>query len=166
MFMLGHDLGVMSVEEIQQKMVSHAPAFAALASSVDIRRDGVVINVPVASSSGNVPAVPEKNSYGFRLVVGRKMYDKAVSTATSPSLVSLAPGAAAFVHPLDLERIGTHEASSVRIGNDVSTVVLPIHGSDSVSRGTVFIPFNQPGVDVRELIRHGQSVVDVRIETM
>jgi NADH-quinone oxidoreductase subunit G len=166
MLMLGHDLGVMSVEEVQKKMASHAPAFAALASSVGIRRDGVVINVPVASSSGNVPAVPEKNSYGFRLVVGRKMYDKAVSTATSPSLINLAPGAAAFVHPLDLERIGTHDTASVRIGNDVSTIVLPIHGSDSVSRGTVFIPFNQPGVDVRELIRHGQSVVDVRIETM
>jgi NADH-quinone oxidoreductase subunit G len=165
-FMLGHDLGVMSLEEMQQKMQKELPAFAAVATSVQIRRDGVVVSLPVPNVAPVAPAVPEKKSYEFRLVTGRKMYDKAVSTATSPSLVNLAPGAAAFVHPLDLERIGTHDGASVRIGNDVSTVVMPIHGAEWVSRATVFVPFNQPGVDVRELIRRGHAVTDVRIETM
>ena len=165
-YKLGHDLGVMSLEDIQQRMVSYAPAFAALASHVELRRDGVVINVPVTTTSGVEPTASEKSSYGFRLIVGRKMYDNAVGTATSPSLVNLAPGAAAFIHPLDLDRIGVHEGTSVRIGNDASTVVLPVHASDGVERGTVFVPFNQPGIDIRELIRHGQNVVDVRIETM
>jgi predicted molibdopterin-dependent oxidoreductase YjgC len=165
-YMLGHDFGVMSLEEVQRLMKKELPAFSAVATSVQVRRDGVVVSLPVASDSGSAPTVAEKKSYEFRLVVGRKMYDNAVSTATSPSLVNLAPGAAAFVHPLDLERIGTHEGATVRIGNDASTVVLPIQVAGWVTRGTVFVPFNQPGVDVRELIRHGQSVTDVRIETM
>lgn len=165
-YMLGHDFGVMSLEEIQQLMKKEMPAFAAVATSVQVRRDGVVVSLPIASETSSTPAVAEKKSYEFRLVVGRKMYDNAVSTATSPSLSNLAPGAAAFVNPLDLERIGTQEGTTVRVGNDVSTVVLPVHTAGWVSRGTVFVPFNQPGVDVRELIRHGQSVTDVRIETM
>jgi NADH-quinone oxidoreductase subunit G len=165
-YMLDHDLGVMSLEEVQQHLKKDMPAFAAVATSVQVRRDGVVISLPLTSESAATPAVAEKKSYEFRLIVGRKMYDNAVSTATSPSLTNLAPGAAAFVHPLDLERVGTHEGATVRIGNDASTVVLPIHAAEWVSRSTVFVPFNQPGVDVRELIRHGQSVTDVRIETM
>jgi anaerobic selenocysteine-containing dehydrogenase len=164
--MLDHDLGVMSLEEVQQHLKKDMPAFAAVATSVQVRRDGVVISLPLTSESAATPAVAEKKSYEFRLIVGRKMYDNAVSTATSPSLTNLAPGAVAFVHPLDLERVGTHEGATVRIGNDASTVVLPIHAAEWVSRSTVFVPFNQPGVDVRELIRHGQSVTDVRIETM
>jgi NADH-quinone oxidoreductase subunit G len=165
-YMLDHDLGVMSLEEVQQHLKKDMPAFAAVATSVQVRRDGVVISLPLTSESAATPAVAEKKSYEFRLIVGRKMYDNAVSTATSPSLTNLAPGAVAFVHPLDLERVGTHEGATVRIGNDASTVVLPIHAAEWVSRSTVFVPFNQPGVDVRELIRHGQSVTDVRIETM
>lgn len=165
-FMLGHDLQVMSLEELQKKMSSHAPAFAALVSSVELRRDGVVINVPITADAGSQPTSPEKKSYEYRLVIGRKMYDKAVSTATSPSMANLAPGAGAYIHPLDLERVGTHEGASVRIGNDASTVVLPVHAADFVERGTVFVPFNQPGVDIREVVRHGNTVTDVRIETM
>lgn len=165
-YMLGHDFGVMSLEEVQQQMKKQMPAFAAVATSVQVRRDGVIVSLPVASQPANTPTIAEKKAYEFRLVIGRKMYDNAVSTATSPSLVNLAPGAAAFVHPLDLERIGTHEGATVRVGNDASTVVLPIHAGGWVTRGTVFVPFNQPGVDVRELVRHNQAVTDVRIETL
>ena len=36
---------------------------------------------------------PRRNSYDYRLVVSRKLYDQAVGTADSPSLAPLAPGA-------------------------------------------------------------------------
>jgi len=35
-----------------------------------------------------------------------------------------------------------------------------------VPRGTALVPFNQPGADARELVRHGDAVTDVRIENI
>ncbi|NBR68357.1 MAG: hypothetical protein EBT79_13995, partial [Actinobacteria bacterium] len=56
---------------------------------------------PITSSS---VTVPERNSYDFRAVVYRKLYDNAISTAKSPSLATLAPGATITIHPLDRAR--------------------------------------------------------------
>ena len=61
-------------------------------------------------------------------------------------------------------RIGAAEGSNVRVSNQNSSVVLPVVASDAVPRGTALVPFNQPGADARELVRHGDAVTDVRIE--
>jgi len=45
-------------------------------------------------------------------------------------------------------------------------LVLPVRASQSVPRGVALVPFNQPGADIRELIRRSDSVVDVRIESI
>jgi hypothetical protein len=44
--------------------------------------------------------------------------------------------------------------------------VLPVVSSVAVPRGTAVVPFNQPGADVRGLIRRGEPVTDVRIESI
>jgi formylmethanofuran dehydrogenase subunit D len=98
--------------------------------------------------------------------VSRKLYDRAVGTITSPALVNLATGASITIHPLDLERVGAAVGANVRISNAHSSIVLPVQSNEKVPRGTAVIPFNQPGADIRELVRHGDSVVDVRIESM
>ena len=67
---------------------------------------------------------------------------------------------------LDLDRVGAPLGGNVRLSNSHSSIVLPVHVSDSVPRGTAVVPFNQPGADIRELIRRGESVVDVRIEAI
>ena len=90
----------------------------------------------------------------------------AIGSVTSPALSELAPGAAVWVHSLDLARIGVAEGASVKVSNAHSSIVLPVHVSDRIPRGTAFVPFNQPGADVRELIRRSDDVVDVRIESM
>jgi len=165
--MLGHDMGVTTLADVQKRMSSKIVGFGATTTSVAIKRDGVVVSVaaPVRTPLAP-PAVAARSSYDFRVVMGRKLYDKAIGTATSPALSALAQGARVTIHPLDLERVGAAEGTNVRVSNAHSSVVLPVFASDSVVRGTAVIPFNQPGADVRELVRHGESVVDVRIESI
>ncbi len=105
----------------------------------------------------------KRNAYEFRLVVARKLYDEAIGTAMSQSLAALAPGAGVFVNPHDLERVGAKDGSSVRVSNTTRSVILPIHASMAVTRGTAFVPFNQKGVDIRELLQTTNGVTDVQI---
>jgi NADH-quinone oxidoreductase subunit G len=164
--LLGHDTGVSTLAEVQKNMAAKVAGFGATTTSVSIRRDGVVVSVPTLSTATVTGSAPVRDSYGFRLDVSRKLYDRAVGTLSSPSLVNLAPGASVCIHPLDIERIGVAEGASVRVANAHSSIVLPIRTSVSVPRGIALVPFNQPGADIRELIRHGESVTDVRIEAV
>ena len=166
MAMLGHDTGVSTVADVQALIAQSVPAFDVIATSVEVKRNGVVVNVPVPQEKAAPVAPAPRNSYDFRLVLARKLYDKAAGTANSPSLANLAPGASVTVNPLDLERIGAAEGASVRVSSKHSSVVLPVVVSNAVPRGNAFVPFNQPGADVRELVRRGDTVVDVRIENM
>jgi NADH-quinone oxidoreductase subunit G len=165
--MLGHDLGVSTIADVQKRMASQVLGFGGTTTAVAIKRDGVVVSVasPVRTPFA-APPVAARSSYDFRVVTGRKLYDKAIGTATSPALSALAPGARVTIHPLDLERVGAAVGSNVRVSNAHSSVVLPVFASESVVRGTAVVPFNQPGADIRELVRHGESVVDVRIESV
>jgi NADH-quinone oxidoreductase subunit G len=164
---LGHDLAVTTLADVQKKMASTVPGFGSTTTSVAIKRDGVVVSVPspVRTPLAVAPAAP-RNSYEFRVAMGRKLYDKAVGTATSPALSNLATGACVTIHPLDLERVGAAVGSNVRVSNAHSSVVLPVFVSESVPRGTAIVPFNQPGADIRELVRRNESVIDVRIESV
>ncbi len=164
--MLGHDLGVTTLADVQKKMAQSVVGFGATTTSVAIKRDGVVVSSAVTREAVASTTSVARNSYDFRLSVGRKLYDNAVGTATSPSLSNLAPGARVTVNPLDLERVGAPAGGNVRLSNAHSSIVLPVFVSESVPRGSAVVPFNQPGADVRELIRHGESVVDVRIEAI
>lgn len=165
--LLGHDMGVTTLADVQKKMSQTVAGFGATTTSVAVKRDGVVVQRTTASvESGPAPVVPPRNSYDFRINVSRKLYDKAVGTVTSPSMSELAPGAGVWIHSLDLDRVGVAEGASVKVSNSHSSIVLPVHVSDHIPRGTAFVPFNQPGADIRELIRRIDDVVDVRIESM
>jgi NADH-quinone oxidoreductase subunit G len=165
--LLGHDSDVTTLADVQKLMGKKVPGFGATTTSVAVKRDGVVVSVPTPTRTSFVaPTITPRNSYEFRVDVSRKLYDRAVGTITSPALVNLATGASITIHPLDLERVGAAVGANVRISNAHSSIVLPVQSNEKVPRGTAVIPFNQPGADIRELVRHGDSVVDVRIESM
>ena len=110
-------------------------------------------------------------NYDFRLVLSRRLYDAAVSTATSPSLESLPGGRGLSVHPSDLERIGVSSGDDVKVTGSRGSVVLPVCVDDRVNRGTVWAPFNQPTGelsegDVRDVVDVDAPVTDVRIERL
>ena len=96
----------------------------------------------------------------------RKLYDRAVLTAHSPSLADLAAPAAARVNPLDLDRIGVTAGEQVRIVSAKGTVVLPVAGDGRVPRGSLQVPFNVPGASIREIVDASAPAIDVRVERL
>ena len=162
---LGVDIGVSSLEDLNQKLVSSVPAFAPSADAKSTHGDGVLMTreTPVTISGSPTKAV-DRNAYNYRLIVSRTMYDTAQSTVASPSLVGIINDSAIYVHPLDLARIGVVEGTNVRVGAEGTNVVIAIRAHNGVHRGTAWLPFNHTGVDVRPLLNIAGDVVDVRIE--
>lgn len=142
---LGADIGVESIDDLAEKDAPpHTLQF-----------------LPVVGTSA-----PERNSYDLRLVVSRKMYDNAVSTVTSPSLAHLSIGAGIYLNSRDIERIGASVGKDVKVSASSKSVILMLHADDSVLKGTAWVPFNQPGTDIRELLNANNLIVDVRVENL
>ncbi len=162
--LLNHDLGILTLQDIQTRITQTVGGFDGLSVSVAVRKNGILVSVPpISPLQVHHDAAVKRNAYEFRLVVARKLYDQAIGTAMSQSLAALAPGAGVFVNPHDLERVGAKDGSSVRVSNTTRSVILPVHASVAVTRGTAFVPFNQKGVDIRELLQATNGVTDVQI---
>jgi len=111
-------------------------------------------------------SIPEagRNSYDYRLVVSRKLYDRAVGTQMSRSLAKLAPGSAAHINPLDLDSIGLAAGDEVKIVSAKAASVLPLMANAAVPRGVVWSPFNQGDGNIEDVIDSQAATTDVRIE--
>ena len=166
--LLGHDLGVGSVQDVHADLVANVPAFAGVSRAALANDPDGVLLVPsrTDASAATTPSIPDRPGFGYRLVVSRKLYDGGATVATSPSLAKLAPGAALHMNPLDLERLGTSEGADVRVTGARTTIVLPVRSDDSVHRGTVWAAWNQPGSGIAELIDSSAVVNDVKVETL
>ena len=133
-----------------------------LAVRTDIGREA--LPAPIAP-------VAAPNSYDYRLVVSRKLYDRAVATQMSPALADLPIGAGAHVHPLDLAKVGVAEGTEVNVISPKGSVVLALVADPSVPRGVLWAPFNQPGGsgtsgDIGAIVDAGAAVTDVRLERL
>ncbi|MFM7685450.1 MAG: NADH-quinone oxidoreductase subunit NuoG [Actinomycetota bacterium] len=164
---LGTDLGFGSVDEVTAAIAASVPGFDGV-NARSAAGDGVLAGP--ATDLGALPApevqVPERNAYQFRLVVSRVLYDQATGTANSPSISHLTRGSAIHLNPLDLERVGTTAGNSVKVSGARTSVVFTVVSDPAVLRGTAWVPFNQPGPNVGELIDCHAAVNDVRIETL
>ena len=170
---LGHDelaTALSSVESITDAIAASVPAYAgATKAALDGNREGVLaVTGPAGIEAIDVVTVTERNSYDYRLVVSRTMYDQAVGTVKSPSLAALAANVAAFVNPADADKIGVSEGGEVRITGVRGSITLPLHINTDVPRGTLLVPYNHvssgPSTDIRKLIDASAAVTDVRIE--
>ena len=165
-FSADHPLrGVSTVDDVTAIISTSVPAFSSV--TADALRDepnGVL----TAHQSAALPSVsfssPGRNSYDYRLVVSRKLYDRAVGTQMSRSLVNLAPGSAVHVHPLDLDSLGVAEGDDVKVVSAKAASVLPITADSRVPRGVVWSPFNQGGGTIEDIIDGAAVTTDVRIE--
>ena len=66
----------------------------------------------------------------------------------------------------DIEAIGTAVGRDVRVSTSRTSIVLPVRADATVTKGTAWVPFNQVGADIRELIDGDQPVIDVRVENL
>ncbi|HQV56496.1 MAG TPA: molybdopterin-dependent oxidoreductase, partial [Ilumatobacteraceae bacterium] len=165
---LGTDLGFASVDEVLVSINELNDSYtdvtaAALAATPDGVRVGAV---PIDPINPPTVALGDRNAYDYRLVVTRKLYDAAINTAQSPALAPLAVGERVHVHPLDGERIGVAAGGDVKVFTPRTSVIMQLAYDDSVVRGTAWVPFNQPGGSVGELIDVDSPVTDVRIEVI
>ncbi|MFT3851556.1 MAG: NADH-quinone oxidoreductase subunit NuoG [Ilumatobacteraceae bacterium] len=166
---LGVDLGWDGVDEITDEIASAVPAYAGVtAAAVAAAPDGVLAGAPGLSpvATATTPAVPDRNAYDFRLVVSRKMFDASTAVQHASSVAPLARPATVHVHPLDLARIGAVPGTEVKVSSARGSVVLAVEADDDVLRGTAWVPFNQPGPAVGDLVDCTAPVTDVRIETL
>ena len=165
-FSADHPLrGVSTVDDVTAIIATSVPAFAPVtAAALSDQPNGVLtahqpaVLPPVSFSS------PGRNSYDYRLVVSRKLYDRAVGTQMSRSLVNLAPGSAVHVHPLDLDSLGVVEGDDVKVVSAKAASVLPIMADSRVARGVVWSPFNQGGGTIEDIVDGAAVTTDVRIE--
>jgi NADH-quinone oxidoreductase subunit G len=164
---LGTDLGYGSVGDITADIAAKVVGHAGVTPEA-VAGDGVLaeVNADLDPMNHVEVQVGERNAYEYRLVVSRVLYDQAVGTAMSPSLAHLTRESAVHLHPLDIERVGTTAGARVKVSSTRTSVVFSVVADTSVRRGTAWVPFNQPGPEVGELIDCFAAVNDVRIETI
>ena len=164
---LGADLLFGTEQDLTAMIADNVPGYGEV-SAESAAGDGVLTEPATDLGTLDIPlpAVAERNAYDFRLVVSRVLYDQATGTANSPSLAHLARTAAVHLHPLDLERVGTTDGHQVKVSSTRTSVRFTAIADASVRRGTAWVPFNQQGPDVAELIDCFAAVNDVRIETI
>jgi NADH-quinone oxidoreductase subunit G len=157
--------GVSTVDDVTALLASTVAAFAPITSPTALRDepDGVLTPPSTALPEMSFSA-PGRNSYDYRLVVSRKLYDRAVGTQMSRSLANLAPGSALHVHPLDLDSLGVAEGDDVKVVSAKAASVLPITANPRVPRGVVWSPFNQGAGTIEDIIDGAAPTTDVRIE--
>ena len=145
---MGSSLGFASAEGVNLEIATVAPAYEGVTWELlewD-ERDGVV--VPYGDAGQPLQYIPVDT--GGKTIKGdlvlhhaRVMYDDGVLMRNGLSQHELAPGAKLHVHPDDASRLSLTEQATVTAG-DVS-VTLPVLIDESLSRGVVYVPFNQPG---------------------
>ncbi|HEY4332028.1 MAG TPA: NADH-quinone oxidoreductase subunit NuoG [Ilumatobacteraceae bacterium] len=166
--LLGTDLGFDTVADVTTAIHDHVDGFdQATVANLEGSPDGIVVLAPHIDPI-NDPKISlgDRNAYDFRLIVSRKLYDASALTTKSPSLAPLISTTTLFINPLDVHRIGSAVGAEVKVSSPKASVILTVATDPSVQRGTAWVPFNQSGVNIGELIDASASVTDVRIESI
>ncbi|HHC09560.1 MAG TPA: NADH dehydrogenase (quinone) subunit G [Actinobacteria bacterium] len=144
---LGSELEADAVEKIFEELATLAPAYEGLTwDRFDWAegRDGVVVPLEgVTPPLRHVPSDPGLAVVSERpaLHLARVLYDDGVLVRHCPSLASLAPEAAAHLHPRDASVLAVREGDRVRL-EGVGVVELPVVLDPTLAEGTVYVPFN------------------------
>ena len=81
------------------------------------------------------------------LITGRRLthYNAGTMTRRTPNL-TLQPNESLDLHPHDAARLGLSDGESIEVTSRRGTVVAPVHLTDDVSPGEVFLAFHFPDV--------------------
>ena len=82
----------------------------------------------------------------YTLHLARTLYDDGVLLRHSPSLSKQAPGAAAHLTAAHAASLGVTDGDEIGIRMGGRSVTLPVRLDRSLHEGTVYVPFNQPGM--------------------
>ena len=165
---VGPDLGFGSLDELRSEMSATIANLADLSwPALKTADDGPI---PPQHRNwdldfGDPAALPPVSSYGFRLVVDRKLWDTGVMVQHSPSLAGLASPAILRLNPADVHLMDLGDSDYIRV--DQGDIEFDVHfmADDAVSPRTAWLPVGLPGFDVRQLLAAGRSITNVRLQS-
>ncbi len=159
-----------SLDELSAELATSVGAFAPVTvSALAADRNGVLLTATTSATAGVGSTPNAANSYDFRLVVARKLYDDAVSVAKSPSLAPLTAGPEIRLNPIDVDRLGATDARHVKVSTSRTSMSLKVVADVAVPKGVALVAFNRSlpdGTSIGELISAGTVVTDVRVENL
>ena len=115
-------------------------------------------------SDGTVIA-PPVDSYGFRLVATRKLYDQGTLVQSAPALAPLAPGSTVSLNPWEFDRLGVAVGGRATVRTAKASVIVKVYSDPGVPRGVAAMIVNQAEGRVSDLVSTDDLVAEVRIET-
>jgi NADH-quinone oxidoreductase subunit G len=166
---LGSDMGFGSVADITNEIAAVSPLHReADAAAIDAASDGVLLDggSQAWTDLGAPNTAPAHDSYSFRLVIDRTMYDGGTQTAMCESIADLAAPGAIRIHSSEASRLGVADGETVKVTSQRASVSGPVLIDDSVAAGVAAVAHNHPGLDVRPLVAMDELVTDIRIETV
>jgi anaerobic selenocysteine-containing dehydrogenase len=121
---------------------------------------------PAVPPPASEPAPPPDPQSTLRLVTRRVLWDGGTQVQSVAYLAGLQSPARLVVHPSVLADLGTAEGEALRVKSRRGSLVVPASGDFSVPPRTAVLPWNLPGACAGELIDAGDTVTEVRLETV
>ncbi|MXZ06211.1 MAG: NADH-quinone oxidoreductase subunit NuoG [Acidimicrobiia bacterium] len=149
---LGRPLGLTSAQEISDEIARLAPAYRGITWQYlerEVEEGAVAPLEPAHQTFLHEPQYQAPNgreSSTHTLHLARTLYDDGVLLRHTPSLAPLSPGGHAYLTPGHAASLEVEEGDQVTVRIGDQTLRLPVGIDPSLSEGTVYIPFNQPGV--------------------
>ena len=138
---------------------------SAVQAEIDLAEAAAPQPSPVAFMPMAAVPAPPADSYAFRLVATRKLYDLGTIVQAGNHLSGLAPGTSVHVSPYDFDRLGVAAGGTVSVSSPRATLMMPIHADAGVPRGSAAVVVNQADHQVTQLMNIDDVVTELRIET-
>ena len=164
---LGRPINLGSEASIAKEIAEVAPAYRGVSwdhLEWDAPEGAVV---PIDGASQPLQYVPVDSADStepieFTLHYARTLYDDGVALRQSLSLSHLAPGAHAHLHPTHASSLSVQDGDLVTVVAAGTSLELPVRVDPTLHEGTVYVPFNQPGV---ASLGSGLDVQVVKVDT-
>jgi len=173
---LGKDMGFGSVHDITNEIAAVSGLHAgADVDAIEAAADGLVIPAAEAADRpsafgwndlGAPTPAPGYDSYSFRLVIDRTMYDNGTQIAMCESIADLVTPGAVRINQSEAARLGVVDGATVRLSSQKASVEGPVQIDDRIASGVAAVAHNHPGLDARTLVAIDELVTDIRIETV
>ena len=117
---------------------------------------------PTNTATTNAPAA--RSQADLRLLTYRLLYDDGSRVRMTNGIRELTSDPFAEINAEDAERLGVADGDKVTVTTAHGSLTLPARTSKAIAKGAVFVPTNQPGVNVNVLTTVNDRTPSVIVE--
>ncbi|HKQ58721.1 MAG TPA: molybdopterin-dependent oxidoreductase, partial [Candidatus Eisenbacteria bacterium] len=126
------------------------------------------LDTPVAAGASGAPssksaAAPSTNGDGMALLSGGTLFLQGSLSHHGALLPRLAKEARAFLHPDEAQRLGVLDGEPLEIAGPAGVIRVAAARDATVPRGSVFVPYAYPGVELNRLGAPAGSGLRVKV---